>query len=435
MKSDARVILWGSVIGGVSWLYDRQTAVFQYDPEFARSGIQVSPLTMPLREYPYQFPELARNTFHGLPGLLADSLPDKFGNAVINAWLAGQGRSPESFNPVERLCYTGRRGMGALEFEPVLFDSISKTGPIDVAGLVELSNRVLDQRAGLRGVLHGEDDRDALGDILRVGTSAGGARAKAVLGWNPQTGDFRSGQLACPPGFEYWIMKFDGVGNNRDKEISDPLGYGKIEYAYSLMAAEAGIVMMPCRLHHEGGRSHFMTKRFDRSDSGMKIHMQSLAAIVHTDFNMPGGYSYEEALVTMKRMGLLPTDCEQQVLRTFFNVVSRNQDDHVKNIAFLMDKKGEWRLSPAFDVTYAFNPQGDWTGRHQMTINGKQDLFTRDDLYSLAQVVGIKRRKADEMLERVISAVTRWPEMAEVAGVPEELMVGVRMGHRLVIPD
>ena len=417
MNNDARVILWGTQIGAVTWLDDRQVAVFQYTPDFLGSGIEVSPLMMPLEEFPYEFPELARNTFRGLPGMLADALPDRFGNALIDSWLAAQGRTAASFHSVERLCYMGRRGMGALEFEPALPGSPTGTGELDIAHLVELATRVLEERSGLRGVLAGEDDHHAIREILRVGTSAGGARAKAVLAWNPSTGEFRSGQIDADSGFEHWLMKFDGVANLQDTELSNPLGYGKVEYAYHLMAQEVGIDMMPCRLHHEGGRSHFMTQRFDRTETGEKRHLQSLGAIAHFDYNQPTAYSYEQAIQVMKRLGLPREDLEQQVLRAIFNVVGRNQDDHVKNIAFLMDRRGRWRLSPAFDITYAFNPAGAWTSRHQMTIQGKSSDLGREDLVALARVAGLKRPRANALIERVLKTMLRWPKFADSAGV------------------
>ena len=433
--NDAKVMLWGSVIGAVTWVEDRQIAVFQYAPDFIRGGIQLSPLMMPLSEFPYEFPALARITFRGLPGLLADSLPDNFGNAIIDTWLASQGRTLASFNPVERLCYIGNRGMGGLEFKPALLEPSSKTREIDIAKLVELSNMILDRRTGLEGVFTGKDDREALEDILRVGTSAGGARAKAILAWNPKTNKFRSGQIALSPGYEHWIMKFDGISNNRDKELSDPQGFGKIEYAYHSMAREAGIEMTQCRLHHEGGRSHFMTKRFDRNDQGNKLHMQSLCAIAHLDFNQPANYSYEQAIQIMKKLGLPQKDLEQQVLRALFNVVGRNQDDHVKNIAFLMNRLGEWRLSPAFDVSYAYDPEGDWTSKHQMSINGKRDMFNRNDLYSLAKIGGMKTNRASEMLDHVTRTIRLWPEIANKAGVSESRILQIQATHRLNLFD
>ena len=417
--SDASVFLWGRLIGAVSWLDARQVGVFQYDPDFARSAIQLSPLMMPLQAFPYEFPNLSRETFRGLPGMLADSLPDRFGNAVIDAWLAGQGRSAASFNPVERLCAIGNRGMGGLEFKPALFASSSKAKEIDVAKLVALSNQILDQRVSLTGVLTGEDDREAMEDILRVGTSAGGARAKAILAWNPTTQQFRSGQIENAPGFEPWILKFDGVSNNRDKELADPLGFGKIEYAYYRLAVLAGIEMSECRLHSEGGRSHFMTRRFDRTADGGKLHMQSLGAMAHFDYNQAGGYGYEQAIQVMKRLGCSQRDLEQQVLRAMFNVVGRNQDDHVKNIAFLMNRRGEWCLAPAFDVTYAYAPRGDWTSQHQMSINGKRDHFGREDLFALAKVGGMKEARAQALLDQVLGAMRQWPEVASEAGVSE----------------
>ncbi|MBI9046439.1 MAG: type II toxin-antitoxin system HipA family toxin [Anaerolineaceae bacterium] len=429
--SDAKVNLWGRMIGAVSWLEDRQVSVFQYTPGFVGSNIQLSPLMMPLNEFPYEFPTLARNTFRGLPGLLADSLPDKFGNTLIDAWLTSQGRPADSFNPVERLCYIGRRGMGALEFEPAILEPSSKIKEVEVSKLVALANKILDQRKNLNGLLTGDDDLEVMEDILRVGTSAGGARAKAILAWNPATNEFRSGQIDIEQGFEHWLLKFDGITNNRDKELSDPQGYGKIEYAYHLMALKAGIEMTACRLHHEGGRSHFMTKRFDRYGSSGKYHMQSLGALAHFDYNQPASYSYEQSLQTMKRLGLSREELEQQVLRAIFNVVGRNQDDHVKNIAFLMNRKGAWRLSPAFDVSYAYDPKGDWTGKHQMSINGKRDFFNREDILSLANIGGIKIARANEILKHVIESIKLWPDFAEKAGVSEKRMLQIQTTHRL----
>ena len=431
MNNDAKVSIWGSAVGAATWLDDREIGVFQYDPSFLESGIQLSPLMMPLREFPFEFPALPRNTFKGLPGLLADSLPDKFGNAVIDSWLAAQGRTASSFHPVERLCYIGSRGMGALEFEPAISGPPTESRRLEVAKLVELANRALDERSRLAGVFQGDDDKQAIEDILRVGTSAGGARAKAILAWNPQTGEFRSDQVEVDEGFEHWLMKFDGISNNRDKELADPQGYGKIEYAYYLMALEAGIEMSDCRLHHEGGRSHFMTRRFDRTTRGGKRHMQSLGAIAHYDYNQPASYSYEQAIQVMKRLELPREDLEQQVLRAFFNVIARNQDDHVKNISFLMNRRGQWRLAPAFDVTYAYDPLGQWTSRHQMSFNGKRDAFTRDDLIALAKIAGIKTSPTNAMIDRVVAAAEKWIEFAEQADVSEEKIQQINGVFRL----
>ena len=418
--NDAKVLLWGSVIGAVSWLENREIGVFQYASDFVGSGIQVSPIVMPLNEFPYEFPALARNSFKGLPGLLADSLPDKFGNAVIDAWLASQGRAKSSFNSVERLCYIGTRGMGALEFEPTISEYSKKEKNIEINKLVDLVTKILDQRTGLQGVLTGIDDHEVLEDILRVGTSAGGARAKAILAWNPNTKEFRSGQIDLDSGFEHWLLKFDGISNNRDKEIADPLGYGKIEYAYYKIAVNIGINMMDSKLHHEGGRSHFMTKRFDRTLNGGKIHAQTLGALAHYDYNLAGSNSYEQAIQVMKHLGLSRQDLEQQVLRTFFNIVGRNQDDHVKNIAFLMDRGGKWTLSPAYDLIYSWNPTGDWTSQHQMSINNKRDNFTRNDLVSFAKTAGIKKHVANDLINLVISEFTKWPDIASSVGVSPE---------------
>ena len=438
--TDAVVRLWGRDIGAVSWVDARQLGVFQYLPEFVASGIAIAPLTMPPSNEPYEFPALPRESFKGLPGLLADSLPDRFGNALIDAWLAAQGRSPESFNPVERLCYVGVRGMGALEFQPALTKRGPRSTALDVAALVELANRVLAERAGLHGTLQGdksgtstgEEDHAAIEDMLRVGTSAGGARAKAILAWNETTGEFRSGQLPAAEGFTYWLMKFDGIVNNRDKELADPQGWGLVEYGYHLMAVAAGIEMMPCRLHHEGGRSHFMTRRFDRTAEGHKLHMQSLAALRHFDFNAAGAHSYEEALQTIRLLELPAAALEQQFRRGVFNVLARNQDDHVKNIAFLMERSGAWRLSPAFDLSYAHNPVGQWTSRHQMSLNGKLDGFDHADLVQFGATAGLRQRRSGEVIEEIAAQLRRWPQFAAQAGVPAPLAARIGPAHRQV---
>ncbi|WP_332774041.1 type II toxin-antitoxin system HipA family toxin [Phenylobacterium sp.] len=429
--TDAVVRLWGRDIGAVSWVAERQIGVFQYMPDFAGSGIQLAPATMPLSPDPYEFPSLPREAFKGLPGLLADSLPDKWGNALIDAWLAGQGRTAASFNPVERLCYIGTRGMGGLEFHPTLGAVGDASRKVEVAALVDLANQILSDRLGLAGVLNGDDhDRAAIGDILRVGASAGGARAKAILAWNETTGEFRSGQVPAGDGFTYWLMKFDGIRNNTDKELADPLGFGRIEYAYALMARAAGIDMTECRLHHEGGRSHFMTRRFDRTATGQKLHMQSLAALRHFDFNAAGAYAYEQAIQTLRMLDLPARDLEQQVRRAVFNVLGRNQDDHVKNIAFLMDQSGEWRLSPAFDVSYAYNPTGDWTQSHQMRLNGKQDHFERADLTAFCETAGLKRTRANALIDEIAAAIAQWPHHAAAAGVPEPDAAKIKTAFR-----
>lgn len=418
MTTVAEVRLWGRTIGAVSLGDGEQVAAFEYDPAFARSGIQVAPLVMPLSGQVYRFPGLSRTTFLGLPGLLADSLPDKFGNALIDAWLAAQGRAPDTFNAVERLCYIGERGMGALEFVPAIGPRARQSNRVDVDELVALASEVLTHRNDLRASFAGAGRAAALRDILRVGTSAGGARAKAVIAWNPQTNEVRSGQLPSGEGFEYWLLKFDGVSGNRDKELEDPKGYGLIEYAYYLMARDCGIDISECRLFEENGRCHFMTRRFDRLANGEKVHMQSLCALAHYDFNLAGAHSYEQALLAMRRLQLPMRAIEQQFRRMAFNIVARNQDDHVKNIAFLMDKAGHWTLSPAFDMTYSFNPQGAWTASHQMSMNGKREGFTLEDFQACARTASMKRGRAQAIVAEVQDAVSRWPQFAQDAGVP-----------------
>jgi len=417
MTTVAEVRLWGRTIGAVSLEDGEEVAAFEYDPAFAQSGIEISPITMPLSRRVHRFPELSRTTFYGLPGLLADSLPDKFGHVLIDAWLATQGRQPDSFNVIERLCYTGERGMGALEFAPATGPKARRAGRVQIDSLVELASEILTHRNTLQASFANESSEQAMADILRVGTSAGGARAKAVIAWNPATNEVRSGQLAADEGFEHWLLKFDGVSGNRDKELEDPQGYGVIEYAYYRMARDCGIDMSECRLFEENGRRHFMTRRFDRPASGGKLHMQSLCALAHYDFNLAGAYGYEQALLVIRQLGLPMQAIEQQFRRMVFNIVARNQDDHVKNIAFLMNKAGEWSLAPAFDMTYSFNPSGAWTARHQMTLNGKRDDFVLEDFKACAKAASMKRGRAETILAEVQDIASRWTDYAEEAGV------------------
>lgn len=406
--------------------------MFEYTDEFVARSIELSPLQMPLRTGTYTFRTLAFDTFRGLPGMLADSLPDAFGNAVIDTWLARQGRVPESFSAVERLCYIGRRGMGALEFGPVQGPRADRAEELQVSALVDLAAQVLAEREGLHTSLTEASGPDGIQDILLVGSSAGGRRAKAIIAFNPTTGAVRSGQLDAPVGFEHWILKFDGIDTHG--EVGDTKGFGVIEYAYAQMAAAAGIDMMECRLFDEGGRRHFMTRRFDR-DGNEKLHTQSLAALAHLDFNQAGAHSYEQALHVVRRLGLSSAAVEQQFRRMVFNVVARNQDDHVKNIAFLMSSEGEWALSPAFDMTPAYNPRGTWTRRHQMSVNGKLEDFTVTDLRECARTASMKRGAAGRILREVVDAVTRWKEFADDAGLSEEAADAIAQTHRLSLPE
>lgn len=431
MSQGAKVRLWGRTIGAVALEEGDRVATFEYDPAFARSGIEVSPLTMPLSSRVFAFPELSRQTYYGLPGFLADSLPDKFGNALIDTWLATQNRKPDSFNAIERLCYTGQRGMGALEFSPEIGPKVSQARKIQINQLVDLASDILTNRNDLKASFETQSRKQALTGILRVGTSAGGARAKAVIAWNSMTNEVRSGQVAAGKGFDYWLLKFDGVEGNKDKELDDPKGYGLIEYAYYKMATDCGIDISECRLFEENGRKHFMTRRFDRLEGGQKIHMQSLCALAHFDFNLAGAYSYEQALFTIRQLGLPMQTVEEQFRRMVFNIVGRNQDDHVKNIAFLMNKRGDWSLSPAFDMTYSYNPSGPWTSSHQMTLNGKGDDFVLDDFKACAKAASMKRGRTETIIEEVRTVVARWREYADEAGVNPEQREKIQRTLRL----
>ena len=431
MSTVAEVKLWGRTIGAVSLVDHADVAAFEYEPRFARSGIELSPLMMPLSKQVYTFPELSRETFHGLPGLLADSLPDKFGNALIDTWLAGQGRPPESLNAVERLCYIGNRGMGALEFVPAIGPGTRIATHIEIDQLVQLASEVLSQRNQLGTSFADTGRTEAMQDILKVGTSAGGARAKAVIAWNPATGEVRSGQTKAGEGFEYWLIKFDGVTGNRDKELDDPKGYGLIEYAYYRMAVDSGITMNECRLFHENNRHHFMTRRFDRPTGGGKLHMQSLGGLAHYDFSRPGAYAYEQAFLVVRQLGLSTRDVEELYRRMVFNIIARNQDDHVKNIAFLMDKSGQWSLAPAYDMTYSYQPAGVWTSAHQMTMNGKRDGFTMDDFKASAKMALLRRGRVETIIREITNVVRRWREYASVTGVPDQQVEPISRTLRL----
>jgi serine/threonine-protein kinase HipA len=431
LSTVAEVRLWGTRIGAVLLPDGEAVASFEYEPGFASSGIELSPIAMPLTAVrPYRFPELAEQSFSGLPGLLADSLPDRYGNALIDAWLATRGREPSDFDAVERLCYIGRRGMGALEFAPARRPRPARSHRVDVEALVELAAEVMSERADLAVSLQEPGKKQALREILRVGTSAGGARPKALIAFDPKTEEVRSGQLDSERGFEPWILKFDGV-EDKTRDLGASRGYGAIEWVYSEMAREAGIEMAECRLLAEGERRHFMTRRFDRAADGSKLHMQSLAALAHLDFRQPGASSYEQSFQVIRRLGLPRDAVEQQFRRMVFNVVARNQDDHVKNIAFLMDREGRWSLSPAFDLVYAHNPAGRWTAQHQMSVDGKRDGFTIEDLRRVAEVASMKRGQAERILAEVTDAVARWPELAADAGVGEDRIDRIAATHRL----
>ncbi len=423
-KDVAEINLWGTPIGAVIWDAEKQLGAFEYNPEFTKFPIEPSPITMPNRSCVYAFPELSRQTFRGLPGLLSDSLPDKFGNALIDSWLTSKGINKSDFNPVNRLCYIGARGMGALEFTPAEETPGQISASINVAEMVDLASQILTQKKNQNYTFkQGSDihNMEALSDILHIGTSAGGARAKAVIAWNEKTNEVRSGQVETGEGFGYWLLKFDGVSENSDKELNDPKGFGQIEYAYYLMAKDAGIQMNPCRLFEENGRSHFMTQRFDRIDGGEKLHMQSLCALGHHDFNQAGLCGYEQAFEIIRSMCFdsMQVDLEEQFRRMIFNVVSRNQDDHTKNIAFLMDKSGAWKLSPAFDVCYSYNPEGLWTATHQMSINGKRDGFEIEDFLATAEHANLRKAKAKNIIEEVVESVLKWETFAEKAGVSD----------------
>ena len=412
------VKLWGTTIGALSQEGD-DFASFEYNPDFVLSGIEPAPLTMPVRAgVIYRFPNLSPATFHKLPGLFADSIPDKFGNKIIDQWLVQNGRNPGSFSALERLCYTGSRGTGALEFYPAIGPDFKESEPLEIEQLRTLAANILDQRKKVKVRLQ---EKEAFEQIVKVGTSAGGARAKVLIAYNETTNTVLSGQVPAPKGFGYWLLKFDDIENNRDKENADPAGFGALEYTYSEIAKKAGIQMTDCRLLTDGNHRHFMTRRFDRTENGKKLHYQSLAAIAHYDFNIAGAYSYEQAFAVARRIGLTTADIEQMYRRAVFNICARNQDDHTKNIGFLMDKRGKWSLAPAFDITYAYNPSGHWTSSHQMTFNGKRENFTLDDFKSVAKNAGLVQGRYKRILEQVQDSLAEFKKFAKANNVPAKL--------------
>lgn len=414
MVTAADVYLWGQKVGTVLWDERLVCAHFEYTPEFIREGLEVSPIMMPLARKIYSFQDRdSQKTFLGLPGMLAEALPDAFGRALLDKWLAAQGR--QDANPVERLCFQGQRSMGALEFVPSMERALDAEQTIEIESLVQAAREALSNKEAFTTNLANADE--ALLDIIRVGTSAGGQRAKAVIAYNDATGEVRSGQTTAPNGFDYWLIKLDGVTN---KELGDPEHWGEVEYVHSLLAKAAGIHMTECRLYREKDRAHFMTKRFDRAN-GEKIHMQTLCGLAHYDFNILHAYSYEQAFSVMRQLRLTYPEAEEFYRRMVFNVVARNQDDHTKNISFLMDKQGVWHLSPAYDMSWAYNPAGGWTGTHQMSINGKWDHITREDLLRVAYEMNIKHAQA--IIDQVVEAVSQWPKLAkEQTDIPQNMI-------------
>lgn len=408
-----KVKLWGSTVG---YLHQQVNGLigFQYDDDFISSGIEVSPIKMPLSNQTYVFPSLSEETFKGLPGMVADSLPDKFGNIVINRYLQNQGREADSLSSIEKLCYTGQRGMGALEYEPPK-EIVDLNESVELDALTKLASEILSEKENIKL----KYDDAMIAKLMQCSSSVGGARAKTLIAWNRETNDIRSGQVNAGSGYEYWLLKFDDIDNNKDKDrIADGKEYTKIEYAYYLMAKAAGIEMSECCLYKENGRSHFMTKRFDRrGPNGEKIHMQSLCAIAHMDFNSPRIYSYEDAFGVMRQLKLKNKEFLQLYKRMLFNEYAKNFDDHTKNIAFLMNKEGEWSLSPAYDMTFSYRKNSSWVNAHQMLINGKADEITKKDMYIVAEKAGIKKASATKCINEVLSAIARWDEFAEEAGL------------------
>ncbi|MBF0647360.1 type II toxin-antitoxin system HipA family toxin [Dysgonomonas sp. GY75] len=418
----AFVKIWGQTAGAVAWDEKSGIASFEYDPAFKKLGWELSPLKMPLtpEQKIYSFPELRKerdsvyDTFKGLPGLLADMLPDRYGSELVNLWLAQQGRPENSMNPVEMLCFIGERGMGALEFEPAMQKQSINTFAVDMDSLVEIAGKMLSKKEAFVTNLKSGEEK-AMREILKIGTSAGGARPKAVIAYNEKTGEVRSGQTKAPEGFEHWLLKLDGVS---EVQLGATHGYGRVEYAYYLMAVDCGIEMMPCRLLEENGRAHFMTKRFDREGSRTKHHIQTFCALKHFDYNRINSYSYEQLFQTMRELKLTYAEAEQMFRRLVFNVIARNCDDHTKNFSFILKQDSRWQLAPAYDICHAYRPGSEWVSRHALSINGKRDNITREDLIKIGR--SVRNKKAGEIIDEIYDKVRQWDFYATEAGVDKE---------------
>tara|TARA_R110002049_G_scaffold216946_2_gene388370 strand:+ start:1383 stop:2678 length:1296 start_codon:yes stop_codon:yes gene_type:complete len=427
MVTAAYVSIWEKRVGAISWSDSEGIASFQYDSDFLKTNLDLAPIMMSINQgnRVYAFPNLRNNdTFKGLPGLIADTLPDNYGNQLINAWLVKNNRPENSMNPVEQLCFIGERGMGALTFEPTKMPKTASNFDIEMDSLVSIAQKVLGQRKSFATNLH-EDDQQALQDLLKIGTSAGGARPKAIISFNETTGEVKSGQANTDEGFEHWLLKLDGVS---DAQFGDSKGYGRVEMAYYLMAKDCGIEMMECRLLEENGRAHFMTKRFDRAKNGEKHHIQTLCAMRHYDFNEVNSFSYEQLFETMRILRLPYPQAEQLYKRMVFNVVAKNCDDHTKNFAFRMKQGEAWELAPAYDICYAYRPGSIWVSQHALSINGKRANFTRKDLVTIAASMNIK--KPNQIIDQIIEVVNNWPKYAKQVNIPAALKN--RIGETLV---
>jgi serine/threonine-protein kinase HipA len=418
------VFVWGKRVGAVASDPRLGYNAFEYDPEFVATGIELAPLTMPLAQArePFVFPALPELTFHRLPAMLADALPDAFGNALIDAWMSTHGIEKSAITPLDRLAYMGKRALGALEFKPARGPTKPSSTAIELSSLVDSARLAVSGNIGTDG--HASD---ALVQIIRVGTSAGGARAKAVIAWNPKTHELRAGQFDVARGFEHWILKFDGLRANQ--ELGDPVGYGRIEYAYHLMARRAGMILPEARLLEENGRAHFMTKRFDRTGN-TKHHVQTLCAMAHLDYNQKATHDANQLFLTMNQLALRYEEQEEAFRRVAFNVLAANCDDHTKNTSFLRRDGGRWELAPAYDVTHAHNPKGEWTTQHLTGVNGKFTGITRVDLLDLADRFGIGT--APKILQAVADAVAAWPDFGKAAGMDVSAIERIEMDLRSV---
>lgn len=421
MVDVASVKIWGELVGAVKWDDHQKIGVFEYAPKFIKQEWELSPIKMPLpaprQGRIFQFPQLratnTTNTFKGLPGLLADALPDRYGNELINVWLAQQGRPADSMNPVEKLCFIGRRGMGALEFEPAQATNPESSQPLEIASLIQTARQILDKKEAFQVYL--EEEEQALKQVISIGTSAGGARPKAVIAYNKETGEVRSGQADAPEGFEHWLLKLDGVS---DAQFGESSGWGRIEYAYYLMAKDCGLQMTTCKLLEENGRAHFMTKRFDREGHNTKHHIQTLCGLQHYDYTQLQSFSYEQIFQTMRSLRLDYAQAEQMFRRMVFNILATNCDDHTKNFSFRLRKGQKWELSPAYDICYSFDEKNVWVNQQTLSVNGKYQSINREDLLIIAKDNSIK--KGDKIITEINTIVNNWLHYAEIAKVRDD---------------
>lgn len=417
------VFLWGTKIGMLDYEPGQtEIATFEYDENFIKVGIELSPINVSTQNKIYNFDNISFNTFHGLPGFIADSLPDKFGNQLIDQYFTQKGKNNNEITALDRLLYIGDRGLGALEYRPSIDFNNSQDTKLDLRSLSELAELVLNKKDILKSNLNNADKESAL-KLLKVGSSAGGARSKALVALDSEgniyDGTINHANIKC----KYYLLKFDN-DNNSDRDNKDPKGMTKIEYIYSLFAKKCDIDTPITDYIEDGDDFHFLIERFDRINKGNKLdklHYVSWCGMAHAHRDITGAYSYEQLVLTARNIGLGQDTAKEIFKRAVFNIVGKNQDDHTKNFGFLMDRQGNWRLSPSFDMTYSYDPLGKWTKNHQINLNGKQNSFTKEDIITFGKYCGLNKNKSLDILNKTIYIFKKFEEYADKYNVSDKL--------------